>query len=374
MRQAAATRSRSTSSYSLVQTKYAKDGGIDITFGAGHDRARRPAVRRRRQGRLPSQAGSPARGKGKRRHRSRRVRLGGAAPPLALPLRQPAPHRAADAAPGRPRSSCTARAGGRSTAAQPPRPTAAEPASAPPAPTTFPPRRRSRPPRSSARSRRGNAFLDELSRRLLRRSGARLPQEARRHGGAAPPRAAGAATPAPSPQPDARAPTAAASLRPSPGKPAVARGGAVHGLSREVQPLLHRPGLEAVEDRLCEPERRRRRRDAATRRCRSQAAVAAARPGTQIYFLRGSYQGCFEFTKENSGTYDEPVVLYGERNEDKSLGVAMTCCSSGRQTCFNFEDADYIAVDGFELVGGTLRRARGRRGLSRRASTRAASR
>ena len=30
----------------------------------------------------------------------------------------------------------------------------------------------------------------------------------------------------------------------------------------------------------------------------------------------------------------------------------MTCCSSGRQTCFNFEDADYIAVDGFELIGG----------------------
>ncbi len=81
-------------------------------------------------------------------------------------------------------------------------------------------------------------------------------------------------------------------------------------------------------------------------------AVAAARPGTMIYFLRGAYQGCFEFTKENSGTYDEPIVLYGERNEDKSIGVTMNCCSSGRQTCFNFEDADYIAVDGFELIGG----------------------
>ena len=29
-----------------------------------------------------------------------------------------------------------------------------------------------------------------------------------------------------------------------------------------------------------------------------------------------------------------------------------TCCNSGRQTCFNFESADYIAVDGFELIGG----------------------
>ncbi len=30
----------------------------------------------------------------------------------------------------------------------------------------------------------------------------------------------------------------------------------------------------------------------------------------------------------------------------------MTCCSSGRQTCFNLEGADYVAVDGFELIGG----------------------
>ena len=77
-----------------------------------------------------------------------------------------------------------------------------------------------------------------------------------------------------------------------------------------------------------------------------------ARPARRIHFLRGNYQGCFEFTKENSGTYDEPIVLYGERNADKSIGVSMTCCSSGRQTCFNFEGADYVAVDGFELIGG----------------------
>jgi hypothetical protein len=30
----------------------------------------------------------------------------------------------------------------------------------------------------------------------------------------------------------------------------------------------------------------------------------------------------------------------------------MTCCSSGRQVCFNFEAADYVALDGFELIGG----------------------
>jgi len=81
-------------------------------------------------------------------------------------------------------------------------------------------------------------------------------------------------------------------------------------------------------------------------------AVAAARAGTMIYFLRGAYTGCFEFTKESSGTYDAPIVLFGERNEDKSIGVKMKCCTSLRQTCFNLEAADYVAVDGFELIGG----------------------
>ena len=81
-----------------------------------------------------------------------------------------------------------------------------------------------------------------------------------------------------------------------------------------------------------------------------EAAMAEAAPGTEVYFLRGDYQGCFEVT--GSGTYDEPIVLYGERNKDKSLGVSVKCCSSGRQTCFNFENADYIAIDGFEVAGG----------------------
>jgi Right handed beta helix region len=82
-------------------------------------------------------------------------------------------------------------------------------------------------------------------------------------------------------------------------------------------------------------------------------AVAAARPGTEIYFLRGAYVGCFEFTKENSGTYDEPVVLYAERNADGSVSVSVACCSEKRKTCFNLEDADYVSIDGFELIGGS---------------------
>ena len=83
-----------------------------------------------------------------------------------------------------------------------------------------------------------------------------------------------------------------------------------------------------------------------------QSAVRNARPGTLINFVRGNYQACFNFDKANSGSYDEPIVLYAERNPDRTIGVMMNCCTSGRQACFNFEDADYIAVDGFEMVGG----------------------
>src|SRR5207253_2880608 len=82
-----------------------------------------------------------------------------------------------------------------------------------------------------------------------------------------------------------------------------------------------------------------------------RSAVEAARPGTRINFLPGKYQGCFELTKQNSGTYDDPIVLYPQRNADKPLGVSMTCCNSGRQACFNSEGADHVAVDGFELIG-----------------------
>jgi hypothetical protein len=84
----------------------------------------------------------------------------------------------------------------------------------------------------------------------------------------------------------------------------------------------------------------------------AQAAIANARPGTLITIVRGRYQACFEFSKTNSGSYNEPVVIQAERNPDRTPGVQLTCCSTGRQSCFNFENADYVAVDGFELIGG----------------------
>lgn len=81
-------------------------------------------------------------------------------------------------------------------------------------------------------------------------------------------------------------------------------------------------------------------------------AVSRARPGTLIYVLRGAYKGGIEFTTEMSGTYDAPIVLFGERKVDNTSGVTVDCAVGDRKTCFNFEGANYIAVDGFELVGG----------------------
>jgi hypothetical protein len=69
-------------------------------------------------------------------------------------------------------------------------------------------------------------------------------------------------------------------------------------------------------------------------------------------FQKGTYSGCFGYEGDSGGTYDAPIVLYGERNADGSRGARVNCCSTGRMSCFNFEGANYVAVDGFELRGG----------------------
>ncbi len=83
-------------------------------------------------------------------------------------------------------------------------------------------------------------------------------------------------------------------------------------------------------------------------------ALSNARPGDKIIFLQDDtpYQGCFELDVDHSGTYDNPIVLYGERKDDGTPGVQIECCESGRETCLNIEGADYVAIDGFELIGG----------------------
>jgi hypothetical protein len=136
-----------------------------------------------------------------------------------------------------------------------------------------------------------------------------------------------------------------------PGKPAVTRGGQYMGFSERFNRYYTDPAWQPSKTVYASPNGNG---GGATRDTPMSVpvAVAAARPGTRIYFVRGTYLGCFQFSKENSGSYDDPIVLYAERNQDKSNGVSMSCCNTGQQACFNFEDADYIAVDGFELIGG----------------------
>ncbi len=82
------------------------------------------------------------------------------------------------------------------------------------------------------------------------------------------------------------------------------------------------------------------------------SALASVQAGQMIVFTAGTYSGCYELDSDRSGTYDSPIVLTGERKADGSIGAVINCCASGRKSCFNLEAADYVAVEGFEMVGG----------------------
>jgi len=82
-------------------------------------------------------------------------------------------------------------------------------------------------------------------------------------------------------------------------------------------------------------------------------AFIAVKPGTQIYFLRGSYTGGLEFTSETSGTLDDPIVVMGEPADGGGIGVQMNCDAGKRKACFNLEGANYVAIRGFEFIGGS---------------------
>ena len=82
------------------------------------------------------------------------------------------------------------------------------------------------------------------------------------------------------------------------------------------------------------------------------AGIASAAPGVEIRFLPGTYDGCWGLDQDQSGTYDQPIVLRGMPNADGTRGAVINCCNTGRRSCFNLEGADYVAITGFELVGG----------------------
>lgn len=201
-------------------------------------------------------------------------------------------------------------------------------------------------------------FYADLARAYLRkivedRGGA--PAPAASHAQPAPQAPAAAAPPAPPTAAQASNVAAQGRLEDlaptNPNRPAVARGGTYMGFAerfnRYYTDLAWKPSRILYVSPTGSGDGNTRAAPMSPR-----AAVAAARPGTMLYFTRGAYQGCFEFNKETSGTYDQPVVVFGERNADRTLGVAINCCSSGRQTCFNLEAADYVAIDGFEMIGG----------------------
>ena len=152
----------------------------------------------------------------------------------------------------------------------------------------------------------------------------------------------------------AAAPDAGGTLAPTkPGQPAVARGGKYMGFAEQFNRYYTDPSWKPSKIVYVSPAGGG---DGATRETPMAVkdAVAAATPGTQIHFLPGKYQGGHEFSKETSGTYDEPIVLFAERNKDKSIGVSMDCAVGKRKVCFNLEYADYIGIDGFEFVGGNF--------------------
>ena len=137
-----------------------------------------------------------------------------------------------------------------------------------------------------------------------------------------------------------------------PGKPAVARGGQYMGFAERFNRYYTDPAWKPVEDRVCEPERQRQRRD--PRHAHVGAGGGRGRaPRHPDPFPARQLPGLLRVLEDRTAartttrSFSTPSATRTSRSAS-----AMTCCSSGRQTCFNFENADYIAVDGFELIGG----------------------
>lgn len=201
-------------------------------------------------------------------------------------------------------------------------------------------------------------YYAEIARGFLKRLGAAEPPAA-----APAPAASGKPEAAASPSTRGEAPAAAPKTAEAPtaggatdkvavaGPPAVERGSAYMGFPEKFNRYYTDPFWMPTRTIYASANGGGDGADRATPTA-AKDAIASAAPGTKIHFLPGTYDACYVIEKEKSGTYDDPVVLYGERNADGSLGVRINCCATGRRTCINLEGADYVAVDGFELAGG----------------------
>ncbi len=79
-------------------------------------------------------------------------------------------------------------------------------------------------------------------------------------------------------------------------------------------------------------------------------------PGDMVIFLQGgSYTNInIQIPEEKSGTYNDPIVFVSSAGS--SFGVHLQCNSGGSNataSCFNLEGANYIAINGFEMSGGS---------------------
>lgn len=89
-------------------------------------------------------------------------------------------------------------------------------------------------------------------------------------------------------------------------------------------------------------------------------ALVHIRPGDLVFVKKTSVPAeevNIRLTETHHGTQEDPIVFYGERNADGTLGVHFKCVATGASnasnSCFNLERSNYIAIDGFVFEGGT---------------------
>ncbi len=340
---------------SMVQTKYS-DGSVKIAFGSGNIAPADPMFAAPEKGDFRLKPNSPAKGKGADLPAA--VAVNAPAAPPSPPPAPPAPPAASAPSPEKP-------------------PEPVQTADAPGKPIADPPRSSARADTDPAAKeafdaakelgtvKAWTAFIDrypegfyaDLARAYLDKlNGApAVANDAPNAAPKVPPAAANAPAPpkpaSPAPQPAANAPASTHVAAGGPNIPAVARGASFMGFPEKYNRYYTDPAWRPSRTLYVSPSGGS---NGATRDTPMSVkeALAAANPGTVIQFLAGNYQGGYEISKEQSGTHDEPIVLYAERKADNTIAVFMDCNAGKRKSCFNLEAADYIAIDGFELTGG----------------------